>query len=77
MQLVPGDYVLFATEGLHELYNGEGVEFCSAHMEEAWAQCRHESATESADFVFDREVAFSDGRVLHDDISVAVLKVLR
>jgi hypothetical protein len=46
-------------------------------MEEAWAQCRHESATESADFVFDREVAFFDGRVLHDDISVAVLKVLR
>jgi serine phosphatase RsbU (regulator of sigma subunit) len=46
-------------------------------MEEAWAQCRHKSATESADFVFDRQVAFSDGSVPHDDISVVVLKVLR
>ena len=76
VQLVPGDCVLFATDGLHELRNGEGVEFCSAHMEEAWAQCRHKSATESADFVFDRQVAFSDGSVPHDDISVVVLKVL-
>ena len=65
------------TDGLHELRNGEGVEFCSAHMEEAWVQCRHKSATESADFVFDRQVAFSDGSVPHHDISVVVLKVLR
>jgi serine phosphatase RsbU (regulator of sigma subunit) len=73
----PRRCVLFATDGLHELRNGEGVEFCSVHMEEAWAQCRHKSATESADFVFDRRVAFSDGSVPHNDISVVVLKVLR
>jgi Stage II sporulation protein E (SpoIIE) len=52
MQLVPGDCDLFATDGLHELRNGEGVEFCSAHVEEAWAQCRHKSATESAGLRF-------------------------
>jgi sigma-B regulation protein RsbU (phosphoserine phosphatase) len=77
VQLVPGDCVLFATDGLHELRNGEGIEFCTAQMGEVWAQCRHKSATESADFVFDRQVAFSDGSVPHDDISVVVLKVLR
>jgi serine phosphatase RsbU (regulator of sigma subunit) len=77
VQLVPGDSVLFATDGLHELRNGEGVEFCTAQMGEAWEQCWHKSASESADFVFDRQVAFSDGSVPHDDISVVVLKVLR
>jgi sigma-B regulation protein RsbU (phosphoserine phosphatase) len=77
VQLVPGDSVLFATDGLHELRNGEGVEFCTAQMGEAWDQCRHKSASESADFIFDRQVAFSDGSVPHDDISVVVLKVLR
>jgi sigma-B regulation protein RsbU (phosphoserine phosphatase) len=77
VQLVTGDSVLFATDGLHELRNGEGVEFCTAQMGAAWEQCWHKSASESADFVFDHQVAFSDGSVPHDDISVVVLKVLR
>ncbi|MGD0793499.1 MAG: PP2C family protein-serine/threonine phosphatase [Terriglobales bacterium] len=76
VQLSPGDCVLFATDGLHELRNGEGVEFCASEMEEVWAQCRRESATESVDFVFDRQLAFSDGRPPHDDITAVVLKVL-
>jgi phosphoserine phosphatase RsbU/P len=76
VQLGPGDCVLFATDGLHELRNGEGVEFCSARMEEVWAQCRHKSATESVDFVFDRQLAFSNGNPPQDDITAVVLKVL-
>jgi len=76
VQLGPGDCVLFATDGLHELRNGEGVEFCTSQMEEVWAQCGHTSATESVDFVFDRQVAFSDGCAPHDDITAVVLKAL-
>ena len=76
VQLGPGDCVLFATDGLHELRNGEGVEFCTTQMEEVWAQCRHKSATESVDFVFDRQLAFSNGNPPHDDITAVVLKVL-
>jgi sigma-B regulation protein RsbU (phosphoserine phosphatase) len=76
VQLGPGDCVLFATDGLHELRNGEGVEFCTTQMEEVWAQCRHKSATESVDFVFDRQSAFSNGNPPHDDITAVVLKVL-
>jgi serine phosphatase RsbU (regulator of sigma subunit) len=45
-------------------------------MEEVWAQCRHKSATEAVDFIFDRQLAFSDGRPPHDDITAVVLKVL-
>jgi len=76
VQLSPGDCVLFASDGLHELRNGDGVEFCTSQIEEVWAQCRHKSATESVDFVFDRQLAFSNGTAPHDDITAVVLKVL-
>jgi hypothetical protein len=69
-------WVLFATDGLHELRNGEGVEFCTSRMEEVWAQCGHTTAAESVDFVFDRQVAFSAGNMPDDDITAVVLKVL-
>ena len=76
VQLGPGDCVMFATDGLHELRNREGVEFCTSEMEKVWAQCRRKSATESLDFVFDRQLVFSDGNPPHDDITAVVLKVL-
>jgi phosphoserine phosphatase RsbU/P len=76
VQLGPGDCVLFATDGLHELRNREGVEFCTSEMEQVWAQCRRKSATESADFIFSRQLAFSDGSPPHDDITAVVLKVI-
>ncbi len=76
VQLAPGDCVLFASDGLHELRNGEGVEFCTSRMEEVWAECRHRSAAEAVDFVFNRQVAFSDGYAPHDDITAVALKVL-
>jgi sigma-B regulation protein RsbU (phosphoserine phosphatase) len=76
VQLGPGDCVLFASDGLHELCNRQGVEFCTARMNEVWAQCRRKSATESVDFVVDRLLAFSDGAAPHDDITAVVLKVL-
>jgi sigma-B regulation protein RsbU (phosphoserine phosphatase) len=76
VQLGPGDCVLFASDGLHELRNGDGVEFCTAQIEDVWAQCRRKSATESVAFVFDRQLAFSNGYPPHDDITAVVLKVL-
>src|SRR5208282_809819 len=76
VQLSPGDCVLFATDGLHELRNGEGVEFCTSEMEEVWTQCQRKSATESADFIFHRQSAFTDGCPPHDDITAVVLRVL-
>ncbi|MFZ0774525.1 MAG: PP2C family protein-serine/threonine phosphatase [Candidatus Sulfotelmatobacter sp.] len=76
VQLAPGDCVLFATDGLHDLLNREGVEFCTAQMADAWAQCGHKSAAESADFIFGCQTAFSNGSAPHDDITAVVLKVL-
>jgi len=76
VQLVPGDCVLFASDGLHELRNPVEDEFGTAEMEEIWMQCGPKSAVESVDFVFDRQVAFSQGTPPHDDITAIVLKVL-
>jgi phosphoserine phosphatase RsbU/P len=76
VQLGSGDCVLFASDGLHELRNAEGVEFCTARMEEVWTECQRKSATESVDYVFDRQLAFSNGNPPHDDITAVVLKVL-
>jgi sigma-B regulation protein RsbU (phosphoserine phosphatase) len=76
VQLEPEDCVLFASDGLYELRNREGIEFGAAQLDEVWAQCRHQSAPESVDFIFDRQLAFSDGNPPHDDITAVVLKVL-
>jgi sigma-B regulation protein RsbU (phosphoserine phosphatase) len=76
VKLEPGDCVLFASDGLHESRNSEGVEFASAGMDGVWAQCRYKSGAESVDFVFDRQLAFSQGTPPHDDITAVVLKVL-
>jgi len=76
VQLGPGDRVLFATDGLHDLRNREQVEFCTSEMEQVWALCRCKSATESLDFILGRRLAFSDGNPPHDDITAVVLKVL-
>jgi sigma-B regulation protein RsbU (phosphoserine phosphatase) len=76
VQLAAGDCVLFASDGLYELRNGEGVEFCTTQMADVWSQCESKSAAESVDFIFDRQMAFSDGIAPHDDITAVVLKVL-
>jgi sigma-B regulation protein RsbU (phosphoserine phosphatase) len=76
IQLAPGDAVLFATDGLHESLNPEGVEFCDARMSELWAECQAKCATESLDQFFDGLHAFSNGVQPHDDITAVALKVL-
>jgi sigma-B regulation protein RsbU (phosphoserine phosphatase) len=76
VQLSPGDTVLFATDGLYEALNPQGIEFCSDCMSTLFAQSRSKSAAESLDHLFDGLLAFSNGTAPHDDITAAVLKVL-
>ncbi|MGC1449766.1 MAG: SpoIIE family protein phosphatase [Candidatus Sulfotelmatobacter sp.] len=68
--------LLFATDGLHESLNPEGIEFCSTRMPELWAQCQSKSAAESLDHLFEGLQAFSNGTAPHDDIAAVVLKIL-
>lgn len=76
VQLSPGDTVLFATDGLYEALNPEGIEFCSDRMSELFAQCQSKSASEALDHLFDGLLVFSNGTSPHDDITAVVLKVL-
>ena len=75
-QLSPGDAVLFATDGLHEIRDRQDHDFSWERLGEIWHQCRRKSAEESLDYLFDGAVEFSrGGQSPHDDITAVVLKI--
>jgi sigma-B regulation protein RsbU (phosphoserine phosphatase) len=76
VQLSAGDTILFATDGLYESRNPQGVEFSSGDMHQVWSQCQSKTAEESLDFLFSALHIFSHGTTPHDDITAVVLKVL-
>lgn len=76
LQLSPGDAVLLATDGLHELRNGQEEDFSERKLPEVWYGCRGRSAEETLDCLFDGVKEFAGGGVQHDDITVVILKVL-
>lgn len=75
VQLAPGDAVLFATDGLHELRNRKGDDFSWEKLTEIWQQCQKRPASESLEILFDGAMAFAEGGRCHDDITAVVLKV--
>jgi serine phosphatase RsbU (regulator of sigma subunit) len=74
-QLLPGDTVLFATDGLHELRNEEEEDLSSNKLAEIWKACLRKSADEALDFLFEEVRTFSQDGPPHDDITALVLKV--
>jgi sigma-B regulation protein RsbU (phosphoserine phosphatase) len=75
VQLSPGDAVLFATDGLHEMRNAQGEDLSWGKLEEIWKQCRCKSADDCLDFLFEQVREFSASSGSHDDITAVVLKV--
>ncbi len=75
IQLAPGDGVLFATDGLHEARNADGIDFSDALMQAAWGQCWTKTAAASLDFLLARLKTFLAGSCPHDDLTAVVLKV--
>ncbi len=77
IKLSPGDTVLFATDGLHEMRNGKDEDFSWERLSEVWQRCRRSSAKETLDLLFEGVKEFSAGGVgQHDDITVVVIKVM-
>lgn len=75
VQLSPGDAVLFATDGLHELRDHQDTDFSWEKLSEIWRRCGCKSARGSLDLLFEEAALFSrDGRQ-EDDITAVVLKV--
>ena len=75
VQLAPGDALLFATDGLHDLRDASGNDFSWDKLREIWEQCHRRSAKESLDFLFDEAARFSSNGHQDDDITAVVLKV--
>jgi phosphoserine phosphatase RsbU/P len=75
VQLLPGDAVLFATDGLHEMRNAQNEDLSWGKLKEIWTQCRCKSADDCLDFLFDEVRTFSASGASHDDITAIVLKV--
>jgi sigma-B regulation protein RsbU (phosphoserine phosphatase) len=75
VQLSPGDAVLFATDGLHELRDEHDNDFSWERLLEIWRQCRRKSASDSLDFLFDGAARFSLNGRQDDDVTAVVLKV--
>jgi len=76
VELLPGDAVLFATDGLHELRNRDDQDFSWQKLTQIWQQCRYKSAEDSLDILFDEAKQFSEGgSEQHDDITAVVLKI--
>jgi phosphoserine phosphatase RsbU/P len=76
VQLFPGDAVLFATDGLHEIRDRHDNDFSWEKLGEIWQQCRSLSAEDSLDHLFLGAAEFSrGGQPPRDDITAVVLKI--
>ena len=73
--LLPGDTVLFATDGLHEMRNPREEDLSWGKLGEIWSACLGKSADEALDFLFAEVRAFSGDRRDHDDVTALVLRV--
>jgi sigma-B regulation protein RsbU (phosphoserine phosphatase) len=74
-QLSPGDLVLFATDGLHEIRNHWNEDFGWSELGELWASCGPKSADESVEFLLNGARSFAMHTEQSDDITAIALKV--
>src|SRR5262249_54337817 len=75
VQLAPGDAVLFATDGLHELRDAENHDFSWGRLAEIWQQCRGKHGQDCLDVLFDEAARFAQNGWQNDDITTVVLTV--
>jgi phosphoserine phosphatase RsbU/P len=76
VELRPGDSVLFATDGLHEMRDARDEDFSWKELSEIWRECHTSSAEETLDLLFARMKEFSGGAAQRDDITAVVVKAL-
>ncbi|HUA01431.1 MAG TPA: PP2C family protein-serine/threonine phosphatase [Candidatus Aquilonibacter sp.] len=76
VELGPGDGVLFASDGLHELRDPGDEDFSRERLAEIWRECYDRSADECLGFLFEEARLFSEnGSEQRDDITALVLRV--
>ncbi|MGC2331611.1 MAG: PP2C family protein-serine/threonine phosphatase [Candidatus Acidiferrales bacterium] len=76
VELSPGDAVLFASDGLHELRDRHDQDFSRQRLAEIWEQSYNKSTDESLGFLFEEARIFSEGgSEQRDDITALVLRI--
>jgi phosphoserine phosphatase RsbU/P len=75
VKLEPGDAVLFATDGLHELRDSEDNDFTWEKLAEIWKQCHGKDSQDCLDLLFDEATRFTQSGWQNDDITAVVLRV--
>jgi phosphoserine phosphatase RsbU/P len=75
IKLAPGDAVLIASDGLHELRNRQDEDFSWSKLAEVWQQCWAKAAKETLDQLLESAREFSGG-AQQDDITVVIVKAL-
>lgn len=76
VRLHPGDAVLFATDGLHEIRNAKQEDFSWGTLSQVFQEASASSAEEMLDLLFARMKSFSSGAEQQDDITAVVVKAL-
>jgi sigma-B regulation protein RsbU (phosphoserine phosphatase) len=66
---------MFATDGILEALNDEGVEFGSLRLAEVVQSARDQSARAIVDTIFDAVNAFRGGQPQADDMTAVAVKI--
>jgi sigma-B regulation protein RsbU (phosphoserine phosphatase) len=75
LDLHKGDIFMFATDGILEALNDEGVEFGSLRLAEVVQSARDQSARAIVDTIFDAVNAFRGGQPQADDMTAVAVKI--
>ena len=76
IELVPGDVLLFYTDGLTEAYNRQGEMFGITGMYNHLKTCKHLAASEMIDSFYATIHEFTGSQNHQDDISFIIIKIL-
>ncbi|MCA8989851.1 MAG: SpoIIE family protein phosphatase [Planctomycetaceae bacterium] len=73
--LVPGQILLFFTDGIHEIQSTEGELFGLQRVTDLVSQVRHKSSNEIIDELFESALLFNGDAEPEDDMTAVVIKV--
>ncbi len=74
--LLPGDRLLFYTDGLTEAVNPQGVPFDHEHLRAVLAERSHEPADRLPGMLIEELILYAGSRGLEDDVAVVTVDIL-
>ena len=77
LQLNPGDFLVFYTDGITEALNPSEVEFSEGKLLEYICKSNVITAEDMRDSVYNEVIDFTQGKAQHDDITLIVLKITK